>query len=798
MMSSRWRKVFADLWINKTRTVLTILTVLVGVFAIGFLQGMSAIMIQDMDVDYQAANPHAAVLYTQPFDDVMVRATRRVPGVADAEGRGLLVTSVNVPPDRKVSIAIDSIVPAEIHLDRLRPADPSAPMALSDHEIWVEGGSLGLLPVKTGETVQVETPDKKLRTLRVSAIVRDVSEPASAFTGQVRAYVTPATLEWLGGTRVYNRLLFTVSEQRTDEKHVEMMAKTISDRFEKGGIEVQGTNIYNPGRHFSYEIFAGLTVIFQTLGFAIVFLSGFLVINTINVLVSQQVRQIAIMKAVGGQSYQILVMYLVLILSFGVLALLVAVPLGALAAYATSLGLSNFVNIRLQGFRVESAAVIAQVVTALGVPLVAGLVPVLNGVRVTVREAISDYGISGASRSTRPSLLYRIFSAIFSRPMLVSLQNTFRRRGRLAMMLTILTLGGAVFIAVFNLWKAFDTTLLELQGYFLADVNIYFSHPYRLEKLTDMISSVPGVASTEGWASTNAQVLSPDPSAAPTDIFFIAPPARSKLVKPVITAGRWLLPEDQNAVVIGNHLLAKRPELKVGDELIVKIKEKETSWRVVGIFRMVGNVNPPFIYTNREALAPLTGLNGLTTNLRVIADQNDLQSERRLSKNLQALFKREGVQVSQMELGVEWYDQQASTIVVMVYFLLVMALLITIVGGLGLMSTMSMNVLERTREIGIYRATGASNGAILRLILVEGMLIGALSWGLAALASLPLTVVLNSGVGMALFQAPVGFSFDWHGLLYWWIVILFMATLSSLLPALRAVRLTVRDVLAYE
>ncbi|NIV28059.1 MAG: FtsX-like permease family protein, partial [Anaerolineae bacterium] len=72
--------------------------------------------------------------------------------------------------------------------------------------------------------------------------------------------------------------------------------------------------------------------------------------------------------------------------------------------------------------------------------------------------------------------------------------------------------------------------------------------------------------------------------------------------------------------------------------------------------------------------------------------------------------------------------QNTATTNILVAFLLVMAVLIAMVGGLGLMGTMSMNVLERTREIGVMRAIGASDRAILQLVIVEGMLIGVISW----------------------------------------------------------------------
>jgi putative ABC transport system permease protein len=133
-----------------------------------------------------------------------------------------------------------------------------------------------------------------------------------------------------------------------------------------------------------------------------------------------------------------------------------------------------------------------------------------------------------------------------------------------------------------------------------------------------------------------------------------------------------------------------------------------------------------------------------------------------------------------------------------VVFLLVMAVLLALVSGVGLMGTMSIGVMERAREIGIMRAVGASTGAVLQIVLVEGLVIAAISWVFAGLASLAVSPALTAAVGADFIQAPLHYTFSLAGAALWLICVLALAAAASFLPAWNAAHLTVREVLTYE
>jgi putative ABC transport system permease protein len=127
-----------------------------------------------------------------------------------------------------------------------------------------------------------------------------------------------------------------------------------------------------------------------------------------------------------------------------------------------------------------------------------------------------------------------------------------------------------------------------------------------------------------------------------------------------------------------------------------------------------------------------------------------------------------------------------------------MAFLFAAAGGLSLMGTMSLNVLERTQEIGIMRAVGATSHIVRQVIIVEGVFVGLVSWLLATLLAYPLGKVMSIAVGLSFIKVPLTYDFAPSGILYWLIIVMVLSIIASYLPARNASRLKGRAVLAYE
>jgi putative ABC transport system permease protein len=811
MMRPRWRKVLHDLTGSLSRTALVVVSIAVGVFSIGVIVGAYVIISNDMSASYAANNPMNIELRTGDFDSSVVKAVQDMSGIKEAEGRRVFTMQARIPGSNQwVSVnvvAIDDFTKQKINLMHVLSGSGNP----AKKQVLLERKALASLNIPVGGSLEVLLDNGSVRSLEVAGTVQDPSTGAGDFLANPFIYVTTDTLSYLRQPDTFNRLYATVATGQNDDAHLRDMAGSVKDNVEQSGITVLRTRSSKTNEHPLASTVQAILGILLALGILILFLSSSLIANTLSALLNQHLRHIGVMKLVGGRRTQIFTMYIVLILAFGAIALLIAVPLGGQGAYALSAFIASKINFNLLGYRIVPLAFAVQIAVGLAVPLLAGLSPVLNGSRITVLRALSgdvtqDEKKQSLEAHPRESTFERLQvwaagrlaqrGVHIPRPLLISLRNTFRRKGRLVLTLFTLTMGGAIFIAVFNVQVTLHDYINSIGRYFMADVTLDFTQTYRLDEVRQTALQVPGVVAVEGWAYASAEALYPDGTVADT-ITVLAPPADSTLVSPMMVSGRWLQPGDQKAVTVSEGILAKYPDLAPGKTIRLKINGKEDDWTVVGIFKFVTQQGT-VAYGTYEYISRITHTSNHSFTYRIVTDKHTPDYQQMMAGRLDKYFRDQGFHVNAARTGKSTLASASESLDILVTFLLIMALLTALVGSMGLTGTMGMNVLERTREIGVMRSIGAVDREIMRTVIVEGMVIGGISWLIGAALSFPITYLLSDIVSVAIFKSPIAVHFTLQGFGLWLLVVLVLSALASILPARNAARLTIREVLAYE
>ncbi|NJL05762.1 MAG: FtsX-like permease family protein [Chloroflexaceae bacterium] len=797
MFSPRWSKVLRDIWGYKTRTLLVVLSIAAGVFAFGTIITSRENVLKNLQTQFLASNPASATISVGTddlFDTVLLENLRRVDGVGAAEGIRRVQARIQIAPNVWEDI--------ELHVlpdDGIRSVNMVQPYAgvfpPPNNALVIERAALSKTGAQLGDSVQISLAGGKTRTMPIVGLAHDLTLPPAPVAGKAFGYINAPTLEWLGLERGYNEVIISVAEEPRNTDHIWEVAEQTAQRIERSGRTVTATDVPPPLQHPAEDILQTILLILAGLGLLSLVLSSFLIINTTSAILSQQVRQIGMMKAIGATTAQISWLYVGLLLLLSVLALCVALPLAALGARGFTAFLANQLNFDVQDFRMPLWAVLLQAAAAILIPVLTGLPIILSSARITVRQAL-DNNIGTPSQSRLDRLIEGVRG--LSRPTTLALRNTFRRKGRLIRTITALTIAGAIAIGVLSVRTSLDQTLDDAMATRKYDIEVQLGRSYRAAAIEPLAMQVDGVDYAEGWGLTRAIPTRSDGSEGEA-VTVYAPPAGTALFVPNIEQGRWLLPDDEYALVVSSNFLLKEPDAQLGASVRLSIDGVERDWQIVGISRETSPpANPARAYLNYATFTRIAGQVGHVNSLHIVTTSRDPTQHAQVAQALEAHFDQQNISVRLIRTSTYERTILTERFNILTIVLTTMALLIGMVGALGLMGTMSMNVMERNREIGIMRAVGASDGIVQQIVLTEGVLIGLLAWLSGTLLSLPFSRVMAMQIGYALLNQPLSYAYAVWALLLWFIIVLLLAMLASAVPARNASRMTIREVLTHE
>jgi putative ABC transport system permease protein len=219
---------------------------------------------------------------------------------------------------------------------------------------------------------------------------------------------------------------------------------------------------------------------------------------------------------------------------------------------------------------------------------------------------------------------------------------------------------------------------------------------------------------------------------------------------------------------------------------------------VIGIYAFVSMLGDPMAYANFDYVSEKVNLPNQASSFRVITEAKQGTSLQLLIQNIDRQLGDKGYAVQSILAGDTMRESASIGVNTLVIFLLIMALLTAFVGSIGLMGTMSINVLERTREIGVMRTIGAVDRVVMQTVIIEGLVIGLITWLLAIGLSYPISSALLTIISQVMAGATFALIFTPLGVFVWLGVVVLLSIIASVIPARNAARLTINEVLAYE
>lgn len=799
-IAPRWRKLLGDLAAAQGRIALMVAALTAGIFALTTIVSAYAILTREISRNYLTTNPASALIDVGSVSEESLATARSHPEIAAAEAASIIEARIETRPGEWARLML-FVVPDFEHLSigKVFPQEGAFPPP--EGSILFEREALTFIGRQIGDGVTIQLPGRSGAVLPIAGTIHDPSLAPAWQEQTAYGYLSAATLGALDGGVPLELIKIVVRDALFDQRRVDAVTTDLALILRNGGADIHQIQVPPTGQHPHQSQMTGVLAMFIIFAALTLILSAVLTASMVSALLAQQVRQIAIMKAIGGGSWQIASLYLSGVATIAATGAIIGIPLGLLSGAGFAAVVGQLLNFDIGSGSVSPVLITGLAAAGIAVPVGFVWMPVRRATRATVREALADYGVSRDALET--DALQRLLGKLrgIDRTLLLALRNAFRRRGRLLLNIALLGIAGAMFLASLSVETAWQQQLATAAQERSHDIEARLHGPQAERQVLPLLSGLPGVedvfasnivAAAPGRPDGLSVVRTyPDGGHGSLSLRVAAEPTGNE----VFLEGSGPRQAGPGAVVLNQNAwnLLGRPAL--GAAVSLAVDGRPMTAPLGGVTRQI--LTPATAYLDAAAFDTATGLSGQVNALRIIAADRSPEAIAAVASAVEVALSQAGIDVSAMLTETTLDQAQSGHVKILVVALIVMAAIMATVGSIGLASSQGTNVTERIREFGIMRTIGASGGVLIRNILAEGMLIGLVSLPVALLVSVPLGYGVGTLVGTLSFGLPLPLAFSGTALLIW-LVILFGGSIgASLWPAITATRLTIRQTLAH-
>ncbi|GIV82256.1 MAG: hypothetical protein KatS3mg051_1610 [Anaerolineae bacterium] len=631
MFRTRTRKVFRDIWSRKVRTLLVSASIFIGVFGVVTLFSTGDILIGQLEKDIQQDRlAMIRVVLTVSAganvdNEAALSELSAVPGVTVVEGRAVYPLLWRLPGEERFR---DGTLAAywrpfdQVTLEPPRLVEGEYPVA-GQNQIAIERRMAERWGLGVGDTIEVRLLSARQGEGVVTAaytVSGLLFQPYGEQTGPGLADVETLAFAayddakviagFTGFSHVYARFIdFPTAEAESVNFQAAIAQRTpYVPAF---------TVLEDPAANSLIESTRTTNRILVILAMVALVVSGFLVVNVINATVVEQRRQIGVMKSLGASRLDNFLIYAGIALGYGLIGVIPGVLLGIPGGYFAAQGLAAQSNTIIEEFAVSPRGIIVGIIVGLAVPLLAAIIPVYNGTRVTILEAMTDLGIeSGYGRGFLARLIGRIPMPITLRQ---AVNNVNQKKFRLALTGTTLTVAVGAFMGIFAVFSSLGTVVEDVFSAFGSQLAIDPNEGQRFEVIRDLVQAdafqarlaekgLPAIRAINPGASLAIEIegYNPPPiNAGPPGIFaFGLDISNPELFSFTLKAGTDWTQNPQAEGVIVSSRIADLLDKGVGDSIVIIAGGNRAQFPIIGI------ASYPFdtVWMEWQTLARLGGL----------------------------------------------------------------------------------------------------------------------------------------------------------------------------------------------
>jgi len=721
-VSALGRKAWGDLVRHRARTVTTMLTLSLAVASLATL-AVPGLMDRAMGREVTADRLYEVAVGTRDLalTSAQFDALGHLPDVAAVGADVSYPTQVAAGGRRQAAMIWGIDLAAQpvdaIHLVAGHLPRPGEVLADAGN------GSTANFATGIGDRVEIRDSDGAQTVLRVSGTATGLAtSPSPAVSSTPVFYASEATVRSLAGLRGVNYLAFRLTDNTPGAEasviaavHAYLEKLTGTQPFI--GLPATLSQGSWPGQSFFNQVIA----LFYVITLLAVCCALFLIAATMNTLVAEQAGEIAILKALGGRRRQIAGVVLRTAGLLGGIGAILGAALGIGIAYVlTSYFAVTMFEVRA-GFAISVPVVAASLATGPVLAVAASLPGLRRALRRPVAQTLADRGVAGYGTGWLERLMAH--GRLLSGPARMGVRNVLRQKRRSAATVAQVAVATGLALALFAAGRSIDVGIGQIYGtfHYAIEVDGGSGAPLLSSRARAIAAATPGVTRVEPvvknavqyhGASYEALGLGSDP-----------------LYRYRLSAGRWLIAADASAAVPGVVLgpaVARTADARVGQTLTLDTAAGPTPVRVVGIDTVQQN-NGGTVYFPLATLQRLTGMSSASNALWLATASSNHAAIDRAATAVAHRLATAGYPVSTQETYVNEADNGAANDTILTV-IEVLGLLVVAIALMGLVSALTMGVIERTREIGILRCLGARAGQVRRVFSAEGVLLATVGW----------------------------------------------------------------------